>query len=146
MGLEIGRLIGDGPVGGGVALVEAVLGEEHHLLEQRLGHLRLHPPFRGPGHEEALVLLHFALLLLAHRPPQQVGLAKGIAGQILGDLHDLLLIDHDPVGLAQDRLELGVSHIDPLTAVLPVDEFGDQSGIKRARTVESQDRGDVLQR
>ena len=46
----------------------------------------------------------------------------------------------------QDRLELGVSKFNGLTAMLAVDEFGDQAGIQRARPVEGQDRGDVLQR
>ena len=59
---------------------------------------------------QELVLLggHDLGLLLAHGLAQDVGLAQGEAGQGRGDLHDLLLVDHDPVGLLQDRLERGV--------------------------------------
>ena len=92
------------------------------------------------------MLLHLRHLLLAHRPPQQIGFAERIAGQILGDPHDLLLVHHDPVGFLQDRLQGRAGEVDRFAAMLAVDEFRDQSGIERTGPVERQNRGDVLQR
>ena len=131
VGLEVGGLIGHRAVGGGMALVEAILGEQHHLLEQGFGDPGLHASLGGALDKQALVLLHLALLLFAHGPPQQVGLAEGIAGQVLGDLHDLLLIHHDPVGLIEDRPQLFVGEFNCFAAMLAVDELGDQAGVQR---------------
>ena len=74
MGLEIGRLIGNSAIGGGVAFVEAVFGEQHHLLKQGFCHGPINAPFGGAFDEDVLVFLHLAFLLFAHRPTQQVGL------------------------------------------------------------------------
>ena len=145
VGLEVGGLVSHRAIGGGMALVEAVFGEQHHLLEQRFGDARVNTPLTGTLHEDALVLLHLALFLLAHGAPQQVGFTEGVARQVLGDAHDLLLVDHDSVGLPQDRLQLGVGEVDGFAAVFAVDEFGDQPRIEGARSVEGEDRGDVLQ-
>lgn len=123
-----------------MALVEAVFGEQHHLLEQPFGHTLIHTPFGGALHEQALVFLHLALFLLPHCPPQQVGLTKGIAGQILGNAHDLLLVDHDSVGFLENRLQARASEIDRFAAVLAVDELGNQPRIQGAWPVERQDR------
>lgn len=130
VGLEVGGLVGDSAVGGGMALVEAVLGEHHHLIEQRLGDGGIHAPFAGPTDELVTMLLHLRHFLLAHGPPQQIGFTQGIARQILGNPHDLLLVDHDPVGLLEDRLQLDVGHINRLAAMLAVDELGDQTRIQ----------------
>ena len=128
-----------------MALVEAVLGEEHHLIEELVGDLGVNAALTRALHKDVSVLLHLRDLFLTHGPAQQVRLAQGIARQILSDLHDLLLVDHDPVGLLQDRLQLGVGEIDRLAAVLAVDEFRDQPRIEGAGSVKGQDRGDVFQ-
>jgi len=41
----------------------------------------------------------------AHGAAEHVGAAEGVAGDDLGGLHDLLLVDHDAVGLAADFFE-----------------------------------------
>ena len=58
-----------------------------------------------PVGEGLELLVQLLLLLLAHRPAQQVGLAQRVAGELLGDRHHLLLVDDQAVGLAQDLLE-----------------------------------------
>ncbi len=78
--------------------------------------------------DEALALLgHLLDLLLAHGAAQQVGFAQRIAGQAIGDLHHLLLVDDDAVGLFQDLLQLRqiVNHF--LAAVLALDEVVDHA-------------------
>ncbi len=145
MRLQISGLIGDGPIGRGMALVEAVLGEQHHLVEQLIGHLLVNAAFRCPLHEDAAMLLHLSHLLLTHGPTKKIGLSQGIPRQILRDAHDLLLVNHDSVGLAENRLKDLVSEINRLTSMLAVDELGNQSGIQRSGPVQGEDRGDVLQ-
>jgi hypothetical protein len=71
--------------------------------------LRLGTAVRSGAGDEALALrVHLGLDLLAHGAAQQVGVAERVAGQDLGDLHHLLLVDDDAVGLLQDRLQLRV--------------------------------------
>ena len=55
-----------------------------------------------PASERDVLLVEDLLLLLAHRPAQQVGAAERVAGELLGDRHDLLLVDDQAVGLAED--------------------------------------------
>ena len=149
VGLQVGRPVGDQAVAGGVRLVEGVVGERDEDVPERLDRglgVAVGPHPLGEGD---VLLVQDLLLLLAHRAAQQVGAAQGVAGQLLGDRHDLLLVDDQPVGVAQDlgqRLgELGVDRRDRLAAVLAVGEVVVRVGAHRARPVERQDRGDVLE-
>ena len=128
-----------------MTLVEAVLSEQHHLLEEGLGHPGINAPFSGALNKNILMLFHLAFLLLAHGPPQQISLAEGIAGQVLGDPHDLLLINHDSIGFPKNRLQLFVGKFNRLTTVLAVDELRNQARIQRTRTIEGQDGRNILQ-
>ena len=87
---------------------------------------------------------HLLDLLLAHRAAQHVGAAQRVARQDLRRLHDLLLVDHDAVGLAADRLQQRMLVFDPHLAVTAVDEFGNQ--LHRPRPVKRDQGGDVLDR
>ena len=80
MGLEVGRLVGDGAVGGGVALVEAIFGKQNHLVKQGIGDTAGHTPLAGAINKQMAMLLHLRHLLFTHGATQQVGFAKGIAG------------------------------------------------------------------
>jgi hypothetical protein len=62
------------------------------------------PRSTAPSHETVALRVHLRLDLLAHGAAQQVGFAERVAGQHLRDLHHLLLVDDDAVGLLQDRL------------------------------------------
>ena len=143
VGLQVGGLIGDQRVGRGVALVEAVAGELVDLLEDLLG-LGLGHAARDRALDEVLALgLHLRADLLAHGPAQQVGGAERIAGQLLGDLHDLLLVDHDPEGLLQDAFQRRIEVIDRLLVVLARDEARDVVHGPRAK--QRDDGDDVLE-
>ncbi len=141
--LHVGGLIGDQRVGGGVALVEAVVGEALEQLEDRLGLPAVEPALDAAGHEAAALRLHLLADLLAHGAAQQVGFAERIAGEHLRRLHHLLLIDDDAEGLAQDRLELGMDVVGLLASVL-ARAIGRDVG-HRARPVERDQRDDVLE-
>jgi len=144
--LQVGRLVGHDRVPRRVRLVEAVPREVGHQVEdlrrRRLGDR----PGEGALDEAGALLVHDLLLLLPHRAAEQVGLAQRVARQGGGDLHDLLLVDDDPVGLLQDRLQERVLVLDRPVAVLPLDEVLDHPGAERARAVEGVHRDEVLER
>ena len=141
--LHVGGLIGDQRIGRGVALVEAVIGEALQQFEDRLRLARLDAARDRAGDEAGALRLHFAADFLAHGAAQQVGLAERIAGQDLRRLHHLFLIDDDAVGLAQDRLELGMDvfgRFEPLLA-----RAIGRDVRHRPRPVERDQRDDVLE-
>jgi hypothetical protein len=119
---EIGGLIADERVAGGVRAVESIAGERLDESED------LFPDsFSDPGFyaalDELLTLLGDELLdLLAHRFAEHVGFAEAEAGEIARDLHQLFLIDGDAVGVLEDRLEFRVEVFDFFGPVLSADE------------------------
>ena len=100
--LQPGRLVADQRIGGRVGFVEAVVGEALHQVEDLGGLLRRDAAALGAVAEDLALGFHLRADLLAHGAAQQVGGAEAVAGQVLRDLHDLFLIDHDAVGLGQD--------------------------------------------
>ena len=139
MRFQIGRLIGDGAIGRGMALVEAVFSEQHHLIKQFIRYRLVHTPLGSTLHEDAAMLLHLRHFLLAHRPPKQICLAEGIAGEVLGNAHDLLLVDHDSVGFTENRFQNRVGEVNRFATMFAVDEFGNQAGIQRTGSIQRQD-------
>ena len=123
--------------------VEAVARELRHEIEDhdRVGifDAALHRAV-----DEALALrIHLRLDLLAHGAAQQIGFPERIAGERLRDLHHLLLVDDDAVGLLQDRLEQRVEIVDMLLAVLAA--IVERDVVHRARAIERDEGDEVLQ-
>ena len=141
--LEIGGLVADQRIGGGVALVEAVARELVDLVEDRGGPVLLDAVLLRAFDEARPLGVHLGLDLLAHGTAQQVGAAQRIAAQHLRDLHDLLLVDHDAVGLLQDPFEQRMQVVRLLLAVLALDVARDV--LHRARPIERHDGDDVLE-
>jgi len=81
-----------------------VEGEDHvpGLLQHLVGH-----PARPAAGEEAVAVVGQGELavLLGEDLPQPVGVLDGEAGEVDGHARDVLLVDHDPVGLGE-----GVRH------------------------------------
>ena len=124
--LEIRGLIRDQRVGGGVRLVEAVAGKLFHQIEE-LRSLRFRQPILlRSGNEDIAVLGHLLLFLLAHRPPQQVGAAQGVATDHLRDLHHLFLIHHHTVGWPEDRFQPRIEILDKFGAGLAPHVIGNE--------------------
>ena len=119
--LEVGGLVRDQPVAGGVGLVEPVAGEGlergEHLVHHRCGNALL----LGSGLELRLVLAQDRFLLLADRVAEVVRLGAGVIGHGDGGGHDVFLVHEDPVGVAQRRLQRLVQVRDLLLAVLAAD-------------------------
>jgi hypothetical protein len=63
----------------------------------------------------------------------------------LGDVHDLFLIEDDPVCLLENRLQGGMGVLDPGLLVLALDEVRDHPAFQRTRPVEGQEGDDVLE-
>ncbi len=142
VGLEVGGAVGDDAVGGSMGLVEAVSGEGDQDLEDAVGVGGLESVRHRALDEFDLLLDHDLVLLLPHRAPQEVGLSQAVAADSLGDLHDLLLVHDDPVGLLEDRLEAGVGIGDRRLARLGVDEL--RNVVHGARPIERVERYQVL--
>jgi hypothetical protein len=105
--LEVRGLERDHPVRRGMGLVEAVVRELLEQVEDPVGLDLGHPARARTRLEDRPVAVHLGDLLLAHHAPQDVGLAEAVPGDRLRDLHDLLLVDGDAVGLGQDRRQDG---------------------------------------
>jgi hypothetical protein len=135
-------LVADHGIGGGVGLVEAVVGE---LVEevpdlQRLG---LIDAVLGRALQELGPFgIHRLLDLLAHGAAQQVGAAKRIARHLLRDLHHLFLVDDDALRLVEDVIDGGVQVVPLAQPVLHLAVFRDV--LHRAGPVERDERHDIL--
>ncbi len=150
MGLEPERLVGHQRVGRGVGLVETVTGELLHQVEDVLGQVPVNAIVLAAIEEYRLLLGHFLGFFLAHGTPQHVGAAERIAGHHLGNLHDLLLVQNDPVGGLQDRLQPFVLVIrvwirQGLATMFPVNEVVHHPRLQRPRAEQGHQGDHVFQ-
>ena len=149
VGFEIGGPVGHQPVPGGVGFVEAVGGERHQHVPNRLRGLGGVAVLLHAGGEQGPLLVHLLFFLLAHRPAQDVGATEGVPRQLLGDRHDLLLVDHQVVGLTEDgvkgSLQFRVNRGDLLLAALAERVIDVGFGLHWARASQGKDCGDVLE-
>ena len=106
--LQPRRAVGDERVAGGVRLVEGVVLRGLHVLPQLLRDGGGNVVLRAPLEELILERGHERVDLLADRLAQRLRLGRREPGELLRDLHVLLLVDADRVRLAGDRLEARV--------------------------------------
>ena len=145
VGLQPGRLVGDQAVAVRVRLVEGVVGEGLDDVEEggadglavALAHAPFHELLALDGHDRAD--------LLPARLAQVVGLGQRVAGELLGHAHDRLLVDHEPLGVGQQLLQVGVGVGHRLPAVLPVGVVLVHVGRHGARPVEGHQSGHVVE-
>ena len=145
MHLQPRGLVGDQRVGCRVRLVEAVLGEFFHQVEDLGGDARIHAAFARTDLELGAFLGHLDRILLAHRAAQQVGPAQRIAGQDLGDLHHLFLVHDHAVSRRQRRFQRGMRVADRGVAVLAVHPFAVHPAAQRAGPEQRGQGDDVLE-
>ena len=125
--------------------MKPVIGEFRQKVEDLVRLLLRDAALGGAGDEAPALGIHLRLDLLAHGAAQQVGIAERIAGELLGDLHHLLLIDDDAEGLAQDRGEFGQRIPLRLGLTAPVLALAIDRDIRhRTRTVECHQRDQIL--
>ncbi len=108
LGLEVGGPISDEGVGRRMVLVEAVIGKFEDKVPDFLGTLAGYPVHDRPFQELILHLDKQPQVFLAHGPAQYVRFAQGQPCNPVGDLEDLLLVNHYTVGFTQHRFKLGM--------------------------------------
>ena len=90
------------------------------------------------GGDELAVLLPAGLA-------EVVRLLERVAGETLGDPHDRLLVEHQPVGVAQDLGHLGVDVLGRLPAVLQLGVVAVHVRRHRPGPVQGHEGGDVVE-
>ena len=150
MGFQPECLVGHQCIGGGVGFVEAVAGKLLYQVKDVFGQGRVDPVLLTAIQEKLLLLGHFLGLFLTHGAPQHVRITKGITGHHLGDLHDLLLVQDNPVGGLQNRLQAFILVIrmregHGLAAVLTVDKVVHHARLQRPRPEQGHEGDHVFQ-
>ena len=143
--LQVRGLVRQHPVRRRVAAVEAVARELLHQIEDALCDLGIDLLLLGALQEAGLLLGHDLRLLLAHRAAKKIGAAQRVPRQRRRDLHDLLLIDDDAVGVLQDGLEQRVVVLHLLAPVLALDEVVDHAALQRPGSIQRARGDDVLE-
>ena len=141
---DVGRLIRHQAVRRRVRLVKAIARKRRHQIEHLVGNLLVHSGLARAVEELGLLLLHDLLFLFAHGAAQQVGATEAIARQRPSNLHHLLLVDDDAVGLFEDALHRRVVVDDGRALVLAVDKVVDHAAFQRSRSIQRTGGDDVL--
>ena len=134
MGLQVGGTVGDQGIGGGVGLVEGVVGKAAHVVEElfRLG--VGHAVLFGTRHEISPLGLQHGGLLLGHGAADDVGVAVGVSRHDAEDAHDLLLVHRHAVGRGQNGLQEGGGILD-LRRIFPIGDVAG-NGLHGAGTIQ----------
>ena len=138
-------LVRDEAVADAVRLVERVVGERLDRVEVALRELGGVTVADAALDELAPLLRDELADLLAGRLAQVVGFFERVAGELLRRAHQLLLVDHQPVGGAEDLLEIGMVERHRLAAVLAVGVLVVPVLRHRARPVQRDHGGDVFE-
>ena len=134
--LEPGGLVRHQPVAIRVALVEGVVGEGLDDVEQ-LGAELVAVSRRSTSRDELLSLSCNQLaILLAAGLSKVVGLFERVAGELLGHSHHRLLVDHQALRVAKQRLEIVVRVGDLLSSVLAIGVVVVHVGRHRTRPIQ----------
>src|SRR5688572_12366698 len=145
MGLQVGGLKREIRIGDAVAAVESVVRKLSHQREDLLGLFAFNPPLNSTRNELLFMNGHLFALLLAHRAAHEVGLAKCISRKLLSELHDLLLVDDDAVGIVENLLHLRRDIADALLSVVTKNKLVDHAAIERTRPVECVESGEIFE-
>ncbi len=143
--LQPRRLIRDKAVAVRVGLVEGIVGERLDDVEQPLAQCLVVTLLDTTGNEFLPLRCDQLAILLATCLSQIVGFLEGVAGEPLRDPHDRFLVEHQAVGVPEDRFHVRVEIGDGLAAVLQVRVVTVHVGCHRARPVQSDERRDVIE-
>ena len=124
-------------------LVETVTSEGGNLVENVGCQILADAVVDRSGDEGLALPVHFRLDLLSHGAAEHVSAAKRVAGEAPRGLLHLFLIDHDAVGLGQNRLQGRVHIGDKRGVVLSRHVMLDV--LHRPGAVERDHRDDVLE-
>ena len=125
-----------------MALVEAVAGKLEDLLPEAFSRSLGDSLVKASLDIEPLHLRHLVNLLLADGAPKNVRLSQRKPRDHLDDLHDLLLVEHDAIGLGKNWLDLGNVVLHLLNPRPAVQEVGDV--VNGTGTVDRNQRNQVF--
>lgn len=126
------------------ATIETIGGELFDLSEEVFGFCGVEAVFLGTFDKAAALLFHFEGVFFTHSAAQDVGFTEGIAGEYVGDLHDLFLVDADAVGATEDRLEDIEDIVDLFLSVFSEDERVGHTALEGSGSVEGDEGDDVF--
>ena len=128
-----------------MGFVESVTGEFIDLCPDLLREFRLNIVGLLASFDKIeFFLLHDVHLLFPDGTADNVGMSESEACELLYDLHDLFLIQHDSVRLFEDRFHFRMVVNDRLETFFTADEGRDE--LHRPRTVDCQKSDDVFDR
>ena len=126
-----------------MGFVESVVGELLDVLPDGFRQIVRDVVGLEASFDEFIVLrLHVLDFLFADRAAEDVRLSEREPGEHLHDLHDLLLVEHDSVGLLEILLHQRMVVFDGHGSELAPDEERDE--LHRAGAVDRQKRDDLL--
>ena len=79
-------------------LVKTIAGKLFNQIEDLHRQHRINAFVFGTFFKNRTLLGHFLRFFLTHCPPQKIRTSKRVTGEFLSDLHDLLLVENNPVG------------------------------------------------
>ena len=144
MRLEVRRLVTDHAIRRAVTFVESVTGKFFQQIENGI-RLFLGNFVRARAALDKIpaFLGHLLLVLLAHGPPEKIGLRKRVAGKFARSSHHLFLVNHHPVGVGADVLEQRMQIFYRREALFRFHVFRDQ--LHRAGPVQRDQCDDIVE-
>ena len=145
MGLQVGRLISDRPIGRAVRFVETVACK---LVDQfkQVGRLLVrHAVLLRPFQEVTPVLVDFRELLLGDGLNALVRAGEFNPAQAVQDAHHLFLVHHHAIGLGENGVHDGMDLGDVLATVFAVDIGRDHAAFQRTGAIQGRCRDDILE-
>ncbi len=143
MGFQVGTLIGDEGIAGGVRFIEAITGKSLNLIENGSGDPGIDFTFPAAVEKFFFLLGHQFRLFLAHRLAKNIGFAHRVSGEGIGDLKHLFLKDYHTICVFQDFFQTGMLESNLLFAVFSFDININHAGIERSRTIKGIHNGQV---
>ena len=143
--LQVGRLIGDIRVSSRMCLGEAVASKLDNHVEDMASFGLGDVIGDGAIHEALPLLLHDVGFLLAHSTTKQVGLTQAVAGHLLRDLKDLILIDDDAQSFFSEVDDRGMQVLKLGSARLSAHIIIHHAGLEWARTIERHQWNDLAE-
>ena len=154
MRFEVGRLVGNQPVGDGVGFIETITCKIVDQVKDVVGLVFrfFHPAafdkcwvFHTALNETVTLLRHFLRDFFPDGTSQQVCMSEGESRQHLDGLHDLLLVDHHSVGFLENRFQqwVWVNHL--FSTMFTLDKILNHPGSQGAWSVKGKNGNNVLE-
>ena len=136
MGFQVSGLPGNPAIAHAVRFIETVSCEMNHQVKYIVGGFFFDAIFHSSFHEGIPVLLQDFRLFMAHGAAKHIGLAQAESPHGRGDLHDLFLIENNPIGFFQNRFQGRMGVFDRNLSVFSFDEIFRHAASQWSRSVQ----------